>query len=141
MKLLVEITEINRNFDFNFDSRKLNSEFRCRNQNFDAEIDVPMSSMKPEIEIPISTSKFRRSSISSKVKDRKRKSDFYIEIEISENQNIEISTKLGYNFVWISIWSKVKKRLSWKPYVDFKEAVPWDLLHLLFSQRGGEKEI
>jgi hypothetical protein len=48
-------------------------------------------------------------------RNRNSNSEIEIRIVILENQNIEISTKLVYNFVGISISSKVNKRLSWKP--------------------------
>jgi hypothetical protein len=46
---------------------------------------------------------------------RNRNSDFGIEIGISGNRNIEISTKLTYNFVGISISSQVKKDFRGNP--------------------------
>jgi hypothetical protein len=79
----------------------LKSKFRSRNRNRNSAIEIEIET---EIEIPISTSK-------SKFRFRHRNRNF----GKSKHRNFEILTKITYNFVEISISSKVKKDFRGNP--------------------------
>jgi hypothetical protein len=70
---------------------------KSRNLGLDSKMLVPKSEF------------LRRNRERNRNRNRNRNSDFDIEIGISGNRNIKISTKLTYNFVGISISSKVKR--------------------------------
>jgi hypothetical protein len=89
-------------------------------------IGISTSISTVEIEIPISTSKFYEINISSEfrfVENKQSKSKLRFRHinwkKISENRNIEFSTKLGYNFFGIPILSKVKKNDFRVDYTNF----------------------
>jgi hypothetical protein len=95
-----EFQSRNRNSKVEIGIPKSKSQFRSRNRNSEVEIriEIPMSKSKP------------KSEFQCRNRNRNQNSDFDIEIEISVNRNIVISTKLDFNFVEISIASKVKKK-------------------------------
>jgi hypothetical protein len=89
------------------------------------EISTLITKSSTEIKIPMPKSKFRCLN-----RTINRNSDFDNEIEIFENRNSEILTKLEWNYVGISILSQVKGR---NRNIKISTKFKWNFVGILIS--------